>query len=55
MKINYETLALPGDSGQTVIVYSADRGSPSEEKLKLLSSWTVNEAETKVSREDQHR
>jgi transcriptional regulator with XRE-family HTH domain len=55
MKINYETLPLPGDSGQTVVVYSADRGSPSEEKLKLLSSWTAKAAETKVSSEDQRQ
>jgi transcriptional regulator with XRE-family HTH domain len=41
MRVNYETLVLPGDGGQTVIVYSADPGSPSEEKLKLLSSWAV--------------
>jgi hypothetical protein len=39
MTINYETLPLPGDAGQTVIVYSADTGSPSEEKLRLLASW----------------
>ena len=41
LRINYETLALPGDDGQTVIVYSADPGSPSEEKLKLLGSWAA--------------
>ena len=39
MKINYETLAMPGERGQTVVVYSADKGSPSEEKLQLLASW----------------
>jgi hypothetical protein len=39
MTINYETLPLPGDAGRTVIVYSADTGSPSEEKLRLLASW----------------
>ena len=46
MKINYETLPLPADRGQTVIVYSADAGSPSEEKLKLLVSWTAQSALT---------
>lgn len=39
MKINYETLAMQGERGQTVVVYSADKGSPSEEKLQLLASW----------------
>lgn len=42
MRINYETLAMPGERGQTVIVYSADRGSPSEEKLQLLTSWSTS-------------
>jgi transcriptional regulator with XRE-family HTH domain len=41
MKINYETLAMPGERGQTVVVYSADKGSPSEEKLQLLASWSA--------------
>lgn len=41
MKINYETMPLPGDHGQSVVVYTADVGSASEEKLKLLASWTA--------------
>lgn len=44
LKLNYETLPLPGDRGQNVIVYTADPGSPSEEKLGLLSSWAASEA-----------
>jgi transcriptional regulator with XRE-family HTH domain len=39
LTLHYESLALP-DDGQTLVLYSADRGSPSEEKLRLLSSWT---------------
>jgi transcriptional regulator with XRE-family HTH domain len=38
LRLNYEALPLPVDNGQTVIVYSADRGSPSAEKLLLMSS-----------------
>jgi transcriptional regulator with XRE-family HTH domain len=41
LKVNYETLPLPADRGQTVIVYAADPGSPSAEKLQLLASWTT--------------
>lgn len=37
LKLNYEALPLPADHGQTVIVYSADHGSPSAEKLLLMS------------------
>ena len=41
MRVNYETLPLPGDRGQTVIVYTPDKGSASAEKLSLLSSWAA--------------
>ncbi|MFD4674877.1 helix-turn-helix transcriptional regulator [Lentzea sp. NPDC058450] len=41
MKLNWQTLALPDAGGQTVVIYSADTGSPSEEKLRLLNSWTA--------------
>ena len=39
MTINYQSLALSADPGQSLIIYTADTGSPSEEKLRLLSSW----------------
>ncbi len=38
--VHYETLALPGDD-QSLIVYTAERGSPSQDKLRLLASWTT--------------
>ena len=41
MQLNYQALPLPGDTGQKVIVYTADKGSASEEKLALLSSWSA--------------
>jgi transcriptional regulator with XRE-family HTH domain len=41
LTLRYESLALPRDDGQTVVIYTADRGSPSEEKLRLLSSWNA--------------
>jgi transcriptional regulator with XRE-family HTH domain len=46
MRINYQTLELPGEQGQTVVVYSADPGSPSEEKLRILGSWTADSRPT---------
>lgn len=36
--LNYETLRLPADPGLSVIVYTADAGSPSEAKLRELSA-----------------
>ncbi|MET9231985.1 helix-turn-helix transcriptional regulator [Lentzea sp. NPDC003310] len=44
LKLNWQTLRLPDAQGQTVVVYTADTGSPSEEKLRLLSSWTAQSA-----------
>ncbi|MGW3247738.1 helix-turn-helix transcriptional regulator [Streptomyces sp. NPDC001070] len=41
MTLHYETMALPGGKGQSVVVFRADRGSPSEEKLRILASWNV--------------
>lgn len=41
LRLNWQTLRLPDSDGQTIVVYSADTGSPSEEKLRLLGSWTA--------------
>ena len=41
LRLNWQTLRLPDSHGQSVVVYSADTGSPSEEKLRLLTSWTA--------------
>ncbi|GGX59632.1 transcriptional regulator [Streptomyces minutiscleroticus] len=37
MTLNYESLALSADPGLSLLVYTADTGSPSEEKLRILS------------------
>lgn len=42
MCLNYQALPLQEDAGQTVVVYHADPGSPSAEKLDLLSSWVLS-------------
>ncbi|MFF3000869.1 helix-turn-helix domain-containing protein [Streptomyces sp. NPDC057950] len=42
MTVNYESLALPDDPGLSLLVYTADSGSPSEEKLRILSSWAAD-------------
>jgi transcriptional regulator with XRE-family HTH domain len=41
LTLRFETLSPRGDDGQNVVVYTADRGSPSEEKLHLLASWNA--------------
>lgn len=37
MTLNYETMRLPADPGLSVILYTADRGSPSEARLNELT------------------
>lgn len=39
-----ESLVLPADSGQQLITYHAEPGSPSAESLRLLASWTLDPA-----------
>jgi hypothetical protein len=34
-------MALPADPGLTLVVYSAEPGSPAEDALKLLASWAA--------------
>lgn len=44
MRLNWQTMHLPDGLGQSIVVYTADTGSPSEEKLRLLGSWTAQPA-----------
>ncbi|WP_410643565.1 helix-turn-helix transcriptional regulator [Amycolatopsis sp. lyj-346] len=39
----YEGLELAAEPGLTLTVYTAEPGSPSEEALRLLSSWTATQ------------
>jgi hypothetical protein len=41
LTLDYEALDLPVDSGQRILVYSAEPGSRSQEALDLLASWTT--------------
>ncbi|TCO44159.1 helix-turn-helix protein [Kribbella antiqua] len=43
--VQYETLQLPGDQDQLLVTYSVEPGSPSEQALRLLASWTAPERE----------
>jgi hypothetical protein len=52
LELDYETLTLPADDRQTVVIYTARAGSPSETRLRMLAledavqpdADTVNEA-----------
>ncbi|MBB2943504.1 transcriptional regulator with XRE-family HTH domain [Actinoplanes lutulentus] len=41
MRLNWQTLQVADGHGQNIVVYSADTGSPSQEKLRLLTSWAA--------------
>jgi transcriptional regulator with XRE-family HTH domain len=40
LTLTYEALELPADTGQTLLVYTAEPNSPSHDALNLLASWT---------------
>ncbi len=41
MEVTGEALLFPGDPGLTLIVYTVEPNSQSEEALALLGSWTA--------------
>jgi hypothetical protein len=45
LTVGFNALELPTDPGLTLTVYTAEPGSPSDEKLALLASWTATAAE----------
>jgi transcriptional regulator with XRE-family HTH domain len=45
--LDFEMLDLAGDPGQKMLVYSAEAGSPSRERLDLLASWATTPAEAR--------
>lgn len=44
LHLDYEALDLPGDTGQRILIYSAEPASPSAEALALLASWATTPA-----------
>jgi transcriptional regulator with XRE-family HTH domain len=41
LTVTYQALALPGDSNQTLFIYSTEPGSSSETALRLLATWST--------------
>lgn len=39
--LSYEELAVTAEAGLVLMVYTAEPGSPSAERLRLLASWTA--------------
>jgi hypothetical protein len=56
LELTYDTLQLPADPGLTMLVYTAEAGSPSHDALSLLASWAAcNEAEALSAPAAPHR
>jgi transcriptional regulator with XRE-family HTH domain len=49
LTLNYEGLELPGDTGQTMLVYTAEPSSPSHDALSLLASWASTPEHTEAA------
>jgi hypothetical protein len=43
LQLSFEVMDLPADPGLSLIVYSAEPGSATEDALNLLASWTVTD------------
>jgi transcriptional regulator with XRE-family HTH domain len=41
LHLSYEVMELPADPGLTLVAFSAEAGSPSDDALKLLASWAA--------------
>jgi len=49
LTLSYEALDLPADSGQRMLVYTAEPGSPSHDAMQLLASWASTPAAAATS------
>ena len=43
LTLAYEELAVTAEPGLALFIYTAEPGSPSAERLRLLASWAVSE------------
>ncbi|MCU1555416.1 MAG: hypothetical protein JWM13_2902, partial [Arthrobacter sp.] len=42
--LSYEAMELPANPGWTMFAYTAEPGSATDERLKLLASWAATTA-----------
>ena len=51
LTLAYEAMALAADPGQTLITFTAEPGSPSQQALAFLASWAASPAQLAAARE----
>ncbi|CAB4706223.1 unannotated protein [freshwater metagenome] len=44
LDIQFESMPLPGDTDQSLLIYTAEPSSPSQDALALLASWAATPA-----------
>ncbi|MGY3554991.1 helix-turn-helix transcriptional regulator [Williamsia sp. R60] len=49
ISLAYEELVITADPGSVLMVYTAEPGSPSSERLRLLGSWAAEHSQTESS------
>ena len=49
LDVAFEAFDLPADPGLTMLVYSAEPGSASDDALKLLASWAATRRDASAS------
>ncbi|MBT2555274.1 helix-turn-helix transcriptional regulator [Arthrobacter sp. ISL-5] len=49
LSLQFETLNLPGDQGQTLFTFTAEPGSTSQNALAFLASWAASPSETAIT------
>jgi hypothetical protein len=47
LRLTFETMDLPSDPGQRLIVYGAEPGSETADRLRLLASWSADDLASK--------
>ncbi|MGP4086787.1 MmyB family transcriptional regulator, partial [Streptomyces sp. KR55] len=51
LTLDCDTWASPDDSGQRLMVLTAEPGSPSHDALRILTSWTAERTEPNQARD----
>ncbi len=52
LTLAYEELAITAEPGQVLMVYTAEPGSPSAERLRLLASWAADSSPASAARSE---
>jgi transcriptional regulator with XRE-family HTH domain len=51
LHMSFEVMDLPADPGLSLVIYSAEPGSASQDALYLLASWTVSDEQSTAANE----